>query len=80
MKIKLSIIILYLFNISIAVADEGMWLPMLLKQLNEQEMQIKGLKITAEEIYSVNKNSIKDAVILFDGKCTGEIISAKGGS
>ena len=78
MKIKIPLLIILLFRIFPAAADEGMWLPMLLKQLNEQEMQIKGLKITAEEIYSVNKNSIKDAVILFDGKCTGEIISDQG--
>ncbi|MBL7923670.1 MAG: S46 family peptidase [Bacteroidia bacterium] len=59
-------------------ADEGMWLPQLLQQLNAAEMRLKGLQIPAEEIYSVNKNSLKDAVVLFGGGCTGEIISSKG--
>jgi hypothetical protein len=61
-----------------AHADEGMWLPLLLKQLNEADMQKKGLKLTAEQIYSVNQGSLKDAVVQFGGGCTGEIISAEG--
>ncbi|WP_413775188.1 S46 family peptidase [Hymenobacter weizhouensis] len=61
-----------------ARADEGMWLPLLLKQLNEADMQKKGLKLTAEQIYSVNQGSLKDAVVQFGGGCTGEIISAEG--
>lgn len=61
-----------------ARADEGMWLPQLLQQLNSAEMRIKGLQIPVEEIYNVNKNSLKDAVVLFNGGCTGEIISSKG--
>ena len=78
MKIKISLLFIFFLKLFPTVADEGMWLPMLLKQLNEQEMQIKGLKITAEEIYSVNKNSLKDAVVLFGGGCTGELISDQG--
>ncbi|UOQ71170.1 S46 family peptidase [Hymenobacter cellulosilyticus] len=61
-----------------ARADEGMWLPLLLKQLNEADMQSKGLKLTAEQIYSVNQGSLKDAVVQFGGGCTGEIISDQG--
>jgi len=61
-----------------AFADEGMWLPLLLKQLNEADMQKKGLKLTAEDIYSINKGSLKDAVVQFGGGCTGEIISDQG--
>ncbi|WP_022824781.1 S46 family peptidase [Hymenobacter norwichensis] len=61
-----------------ARADEGMWLPLLLKQLNETDMQKKGLKLTAEQIYSVNQGSLKDAVVQFGGGCTGEIISTEG--
>jgi hypothetical protein len=61
-----------------ARADEGMWLPLLLKQLNEADMQKKGLKLTAEDIYSINKGSLKDAVVQFGGGCTGEIISDQG--
>lgn len=59
-------------------ADEGMWLPLLIKRLNYEDMQKKGLKLTADEIYSVNHSSLKDAVVNFGGYCTGEIISEKG--
>ena len=62
---------------SIMKADEGMWIPMLL-QNNEQEMQEMGMNITVEDIYSINHSSMKDAVVLFDGGCTGEIVSDKG--
>ncbi|NTW33383.1 MAG: S46 family peptidase, partial [Bacteroidetes bacterium] len=59
-------------------ADEGMWLPILLEQLNQSDMQSSGLKLTAEDIYSVNKSSLKDAVCLFGGGCTAEVVSEKG--
>lgn len=55
-----------------------MWLPLFLKQLNEAEMQAMGMKITAEDIYSINKGSLKDAIVSFGGFCTGEIISNQG--
>jgi len=58
-------------------ADEGMWLPIYIKQL-ESRMQQMGSKLTAEDIYSVNKASIKDAIVSFGGFCTGEIVSSKG--
>lgn len=58
-------------------ADEGMWLPMFLKY-NEAEMREMGFRLTAEDVYSVNKNSMKDAVVLFGGGCTGELISPDG--
>jgi hypothetical protein len=77
---KLSILLIA-FNfliLNISKADEGMWLPLLLKSLNEADMQSKGLKLTAEDIYSVNKSSLKDAVVHFGGGCTGEIISDQG--
>lgn len=61
-----------------AKADEGMWIPLFLKSLNEAEMQELGMKITAEDIYSVNKSSLKDAIVHFGGGCTGEIISPQG--
>ncbi|MFB9862227.1 S46 family peptidase [Rufibacter immobilis] len=61
-----------------ASADEGMWLPMLLKQLNEADMQKKGMRLSAEDIYSINKSSLKDAIVQFGGGCTGEIISNQG--
>lgn len=59
-------------------AGEGMWLPLLLKELNEAEMKGMGMKMNAEDIYSVNKGSLKDAIVSFGGGCTGEIISSKG--
>jgi hypothetical protein len=62
----------------LSFADEGMWLPLLLKSLNESSMKKNGLKLTAEDIYSVNKSSLKDAIVHFGGGCTAEIISDKG--
>ncbi len=62
----------------ISFAGEGMWLPLLLKSLNEGEMQSMGMKLSAEDIYSVNKSSLKDAIVHFGGFCTSEIISSEG--
>ena len=59
------------------LAGEGMWIPMLL-QYNEKEMQEMGMRITAEDIYSINHSSLKDAIVLFGGGCTGEIVSDYG--
>ena len=61
-----------------AAAAEGMWIPLFLKKLNESQMQALGMKISAEDIYSVNRSSIKDAVVLFGGGCTGEVVSPEG--
>ncbi|NNM15017.1 MAG: S46 family peptidase, partial [Bacteroidia bacterium] len=63
----------------ITIADEGMWLPLLVKRLNYEDMQNAGLKLTAEEIYDVNNSSLKDAIVrLGRGFCTAEIISSEG--
>ena len=59
-------------------ADEGMWLPLLLGQQVYNDMVKKGLKLTKEQLYSINKASIKDAIIIFGGGCTGEIVSSQG--
>lgn len=59
-------------------ADEGMWIPLLIEKYNIQLMQEKGFKLSAEDIYSINKASMKDAVVIFGGGCTGEFISDKG--
>src|SRR5665213_95253 len=76
--IKLSFsFILFFFTISLS-ADEGMWLPALLDQLTISDMQASGFKLSAEDIYSVNHESMKDAVVLFGGGCTAELISGKG--
>ena len=61
-----------------ASADEGMWIPMFLSELNEAEMQAMGMNITAEDIYSVNQSSLKDAIVIFGGGCTAELISDQG--
>ena len=59
-------------------ADEGMWLPMFLEQMNQADMQAKGFKLTAEDVYSLNHSSMKDAVVQFAGGCTAEVVSSKG--
>ncbi|MEG2491883.1 MAG: S46 family peptidase [Alistipes sp.] len=61
-----------------AVADEGMWLLPYLQKMNSKDMKAKGCKLTAEEIYSINHGSLKDAIIIFGEGCTGEIVSDKG--
>ena len=61
-----------------ATADEGMWLPMLLGQQVYNDMVKRGLKLTKEQLYSVNKSSLKDAIIIFGSGCTGEIVSSQG--
>ena len=61
-----------------ASADEGMWLPMLLGQQVYNDMVKKGLKLTKEQLYSVNGSSLKDAILIFGGGCTGEIVSNEG--
>jgi hypothetical protein len=63
---------------SLVKADEGMWLPMFVKRLNEVDMQAAGLQLTAEELYSINHSSLKDAIVSFGGFCTGEMISGEG--
>ena len=76
---KILIPILAFLISSQSIADEGMWLPHLLKSLNENEMQSKGLKITAKDIYSVNESSLKDAIVALNGgSCTAEMISSEG--
>jgi hypothetical protein len=59
-------------------ADEGMWLPLLLGQQVYNDMVKKGLKLTKDQLYSINKPSLKDAIIIFGGGCTGEIVSSQG--
>ncbi|MFW5821437.1 MAG: S46 family peptidase, partial [Bacteroidota bacterium] len=69
------------FLVSLAVftrADEGMWIPLLLEKYNIEDMQEQGFRLSAEDIYSINKASLKDAVVIFGGGCTGEMVSEKG--
>lgn len=75
---KILVAVLFLFTIVPNVkADEGMWLPLLIGQ-RIGDMQAKGCRLTAEDIYSVNQASLKDAVVLFGGGCTGELVSNEG--
>jgi hypothetical protein len=81
MKIrKISFLFLLLTFVSLfARADEGMWLPVLLGKYNISTMQAMGCKLTAEQIYSINNDCLKDAIVALDhGGCTGSIISAEG--
>jgi hypothetical protein len=71
-------IALFLGTFSKVSADEGMWLPNLLEGMTITDMQSRGFKLTAEDIYSINNTSMKDAVCQFGGGCTAEIISNKG--
>ena len=61
-----------------AMADEGMWMLPYLQKMNIKDMKAKGLKLSAEDIYSINNSSLKDAIVIFGGGCTGEIVSEKG--
>ena len=77
MKHKSLLLTLLVLFPAFLFAGEGMWIPMLL-QYNEKEMQEMGMRITAEDIYSINHSSLKDAIVLFGGGCTGEIVSDQG--
>ncbi|MEG2614314.1 MAG: S46 family peptidase [Alistipes sp.] len=76
MKRTLLTLLCALLSLS-SFADEGMWLPSLISTRIE-DMRSKGFRLTAEDIYSINKASMKDAVVLFDGGCTGELVSDSG--
>ena len=78
MKKVLSLIAALVLTFVVARADEGMWLPYALNGQNLAEMQAMGCKLTAEQIFSFNQPSIKDAIVQFGGGCTGEIISPEG--
>ena len=74
---KITLILLALMAAVSASADEGMWLPSLISQ-RIADMQEKGFKLSADDIYNINQASLKDAVVLFGRGCTGELISAEG--
>ena len=76
-KIKITLVALIISITSFA--DEGMWLPMFLQQMNYAEMKGLGLQLTPEQIYNINNSSVKDAIVKMGGGfCTGEIISSEG--
>ena len=81
MLLHMKRILAFLAGIAItvsAMADEGMWLLPLLKQLNGKDLKAAGCKLSPDEIYNINKTSLKDAIVHFGGGCTGEMISAQG--
>jgi V8-like Glu-specific endopeptidase len=75
---KFIVSIVMICSLFKASADEGMWLPMLLGEQVYADMVKKGLKLTKEQLYSINKSSLKDAILIFGGGCTGEIVSNQG--
>ena len=77
-KVVLLIIACSFLFKPLAKADEGMWLPMLLGEQVYADMVKKGLKVSKEQLYSMNQACIKDAIIIFGGGCTGEIVSKEG--
>lgn len=77
-KITFALLLFLSICIKPVFADEGMWLPIFIERLNYVDMQKQGLHLTAEEIYSINHSSLKDAIIQFGGGCTGEIVSMNG--
>ncbi len=77
-KIILSLIATILLVPASVRADEGMWFLMFIERLNHRDMQKMGLQLTAEEIYSINHHSLKDAIVQFNGGCTAEMISKDG--
>ncbi len=73
------LLLLFVFIYGSAVADEGMWLPSLIQKLNIASMQKMGCELSADDIYSINNSSLKDAVVALDhGSCTAELISKDG--
>ena len=77
MKKTLAILLAALVSLG-AMADEGMWLLPLLEKMNIKTMQQMGCRLTADEIYSINHTSLKDAVVIFGNGCTGEVVSGQG--
>ncbi len=74
---RLLMTTLALCQLGFAAADEGMWLPSLIGT-RIKDMRSKGFRLSAEDIYSINKASLKDAIVLFGGGCTGELVSESG--
>ncbi|MBQ5737853.1 MAG: S46 family peptidase [Alistipes sp.] len=77
MRKLLSLVVAVCITFS-AMADEGMWLLPYIKKMNEKDMKAHGCKLKAEDIYSAEKSSLKDAIVIFGGGCTGEIVSPNG--
>lgn len=75
---RIFLLLTFMMSFLQVKADEGMWLMTMIKRLNGRDLQKQGLKLTPEEIYSVNKSSLKDAIVQFGGGCTAEMVSKEG--
>ncbi len=75
---KVFLLLTFMMSFLQLKADEGMWLMTMIKRLNGKDLQKQGLKLTPEEIYSVNQSSLKDAIVQFGGGCTAEMVSKEG--
>lgn len=78
MKKIILTMIAFIISLSSAMANEGMWFLMHIERLNHRDMQKMGLQLTPEEIYSINNQSLKDAIVQFNGGCTASIVSQSG--
>ncbi len=79
MKMKLKIVLMIIATAPISLfADEGMWLLNMMERMNYKDMKKCGLKLTAEQVYSINNSSLKDAIGWFSNGCTSEIVSGEG--
>jgi len=77
-KLSLNLVIAFVLLVGKSIAHEGMWIPLFLGEYNEAQMKEMGMKLSAEDIYSINQSSLKDAIIIFGRGCTGEVISNQG--
>jgi hypothetical protein len=77
-KVLLFVVSAFMLVPASVKADEGMWFLMFIERLNHRDMQKMGLQLTAQEIYSINNHSLKDAIVQFNGGCTAEMISKDG--
>ena len=77
MKFKLIILVIFSFKGILIFGHEGMWIPSLLKVI-EGQMKSDGLELSADDIYSINNSSLKDAIVHFGGGCTAEVVSKQG--
>ena len=77
-KIAIALAVVFFGTAFQMRADEGMWLPMLIKRLDQRDLQKMGLQLSPEELYSVNHSSLKDAIVSLGGFCSGEMVSPEG--
>ncbi|MCK5170231.1 MAG: S46 family peptidase, partial [Bacteroidales bacterium] len=77
-KVAIVLVFLLFGFLNLSRADEGMWIPLLIEKFNIEDMQERGFKLSAEDIYSINQACIMDAIVIFGRGCTGELVSDQG--